>query len=469
MRIKTGYGRGGVVSGVSFSNIRLPSLGSVAGTAITVDEYDGNILPNASHAPDGWPTIANISFTDVTGGAVKAGTFRCIPERPCVGLKMRNVTITHLEGFDCSNAFGTTTPPVSPASCLAPGSANQRQPWANTQPRSTLSPPPPVTPPAGYECHAMSDITGRSCDLPQKAARSAWPNLTALALACDAELGAGCRGFNTNGYLKRCVRASCGAQIRRENHGVALVACLRADTPANQTIPAGCAGPSPGPKPPPRPPPPGPRPPPPPQPAFNCTVTAYRSECNCFGVPPPFPAPAKPPPTQNDYHYPEEEPAELQALETDLPWLRNATSSVAYLGFRTGTNLELELDAADKNGWTLCDVNVAAPVAAVVKRIFDGWSMLIYLRVGALQPERLIRMPIGRLAAIQQPEYDFNAEYECKQDVDPTDFLATVASNISVRFACYSCTRCDMPLIDPSTYRVFGACAHHVCSNAGGQ
>ena len=48
MRIKTGYGRGGTVKNVLFENIELATLGQACGTGITVDEFDGNILPNAN-------------------------------------------------------------------------------------------------------------------------------------------------------------------------------------------------------------------------------------------------------------------------------------------------------------------------------------------------------------------------------------------------------------------------------------
>ena len=80
------------MSGVSFSGIKLAgtAAGQLTGTAITVDEFDGNIPGNASRTPDGWPTITNVFFSNITGGAITAGVFHCIPERPCTGVHLRS-------------------------------------------------------------------------------------------------------------------------------------------------------------------------------------------------------------------------------------------------------------------------------------------------------------------------------------------------------------------------------------------
>ena len=59
------------------------TMKGISGTGITVDEFDGNILPNASHAKAGWPNINSIIFRNVRGGALTAGMFNCIPELPC--------------------------------------------------------------------------------------------------------------------------------------------------------------------------------------------------------------------------------------------------------------------------------------------------------------------------------------------------------------------------------------------------
>ena len=90
-----------------------------------------------------------------------------------------------------------------------------------------------------------------------------------------------------------------------------LVSCLWSATPGNQSRPAACG---PAPRPPgPSPSPPGP--PPPPPAAFNCSVTAYRADCNCSGHHPPFGPPARPLTLVPDLHYPTEEDAERASLE----------------------------------------------------------------------------------------------------------------------------------------------------------
>ena len=118
IRIKTGYGRGGTVENVLFENIELATLGQVCGTGITVDEFDGNILPNASHAKDGWPNINSVTFRNIHGGALTAGKFNCIPELPCKNIMMENVSITSLHGFECNNTKLSKAVNVRPKSCF---------------------------------------------------------------------------------------------------------------------------------------------------------------------------------------------------------------------------------------------------------------------------------------------------------------------------------------------------------------
>lgn len=121
LRIKTGFGRGGTVSNVLFENVELATLGQVSGTAISVDEYDGNISPNASHAKDGWPNVNNIIFRNIRGGALTAGIFNCIPELPCTNITMENVSITSLPGHGfvtCNNTIHSTAINVKPTSCF---------------------------------------------------------------------------------------------------------------------------------------------------------------------------------------------------------------------------------------------------------------------------------------------------------------------------------------------------------------
>jgi polygalacturonase len=144
LRIKTGYGRGGTVQNITFEDIAIggvaapplqtgrgrrirahgeeqaPSI-SIAGTAITVDEFDGNIPANASHARDGWPVVRNVTFRRVTARDVlTAGVFKCIPEMPCTGIVLENITVHALHGFSCSNISGpNSASTVQPPSCIS--------------------------------------------------------------------------------------------------------------------------------------------------------------------------------------------------------------------------------------------------------------------------------------------------------------------------------------------------------------
>ena len=121
LRIKTGYGRGGTVSNILFEDIRLAPIGKLCGTGITVDEFDGNILPNASRAKAGWPNIHSIAFRNIRGGALTAGEFNCIPELPCDNITLENVSITSLPGHgfvQCNHTTNCKATNVKPKSCF---------------------------------------------------------------------------------------------------------------------------------------------------------------------------------------------------------------------------------------------------------------------------------------------------------------------------------------------------------------
>ena len=280
--------------------------------------------------------------------------------------------------------------------------------------------------PAGYTCQPGIDVAGQSCDISPRAPPG---SVAALAALCTET--AGCRGFNTNGYLKRCVRQHCGARQKRAAPGV--TSCILAATPVDQPVPAGCAGPSP-----PGPPPPNP-PPPPPLPGRNCSVTAARPDCNCSGVHPPFDAPVGGIPTQVDYHFPAEEPAEAAALV--VPILVSSSSTTATGGGEVGrpprptatlrdpaTNETATLAVGETRwGWEL---SWASATTAVVEHDFERWAMLAFLTRGC--DPQLVRKPVGMPWAIRQPVYNFaDPEYDCKQDIDPADWLGRIARNIS--------------------------------------
>lgn len=309
--------------------------------------------------------------------------------------------------------------------------------------------------PPGYTCFAATDIVGQTCDLKRIAASN---NLTLLAEQCNHQHTLdNCRGFNTNGWLKRCVRPSCGAKLKALSDHKTLVSCYWTATPTDEPVPPGCPPPHPSPSPPsPAPPAPSPSPPPPPpptpppnQPIFNCTYTAYRPDCNCSGSHPPFAAPTKTAiPLLDDYHYPSSEAAELAAVLEAMPVLERTgvsattTSSTAYFIIpSTGHRFELTVGKGSAYGWSLAAVMVKVALTnqdraiAVIEKSFQEWGLLVYLQTNATKPLRTMRKPVGVLSSIREPRYalekEVDPDFKCKQDIDPTDFLTTCASSIS--------------------------------------
>ena len=313
--------------------------------------------------------------------------------------------------------------------------------------------------PAGYMCTTGVDICGRSCDIKGKRVHA---TLDAIAAACNASYAhnvAGCVGFNSNGYLKRCVRPSCGAMMK---DNAKVTSCVRVGTPSTQPVPPGCDSPSPvpphpspHPPPPPSPHPPHPQPPsppsPPPQPApaFNCSITAERPDCNCSGVHPPYAVPPAPmmPALQEDYHFPVSEPQETASLVHPVLLATAQGTSATLHNPATNQTVTLVVGGAGTAwGWELSHVGVAPPHAVVEYR-FEQWAQLAYLDLDhSEQPwqqhalrERpragkttVIRKPVGHLFGIKQPVYTFkDPEYNCKQDTDPTDWLARLAVSMS--------------------------------------
>jgi hypothetical protein len=81
-------------------------------------------------------------------------------------------------------------------------------------------------------------------------------------------------------------------------------------------------------------------------------------------------------------------------------------------------------------GWELSSI-MSDGTTAVLEHDFDNWAQIAFVSVkqGVL---RTVSKPVGRVDQIQQAMYAFDdAEYACKQDVDPTDYLGNIASNLS--------------------------------------
>eukprot|EP00039_Didymoeca_costata_P024663 m.11054 g.11054 ORF g.11054 m.11054 type:complete len:1062 (+) comp4367_c0_seq1:181-3366(+) len=303
----------------------------------------------------------------------------------------------------------------------------------------------PSVPLPGYNCTQFVDITGNSCDISDLSPH----NITYLAAKCNATQD--CAGFNNNGYLKACVRPSCGAHITFLSKHPNLISCISNKVPAIQPTPSRCSHPSPSPA------------PSPPLPR-NCSVTADRPDCNCSGVHPPF-EPIQVP-LLEDYHYPANESVEW--MNTCVPLLVSVINDTAVM-LEDPTNKQQQTavvgGAASACGWRLLQVqghaiksNVKTSVDydAVVEHVFEEWGMLAYLSLNQGQnpllrdawksfqdtvkdigtsPVILVREPVGTTSDINPPVYNttttFNSTYECMQDIDPTDWLGKIATSVS--------------------------------------
>ena len=287
--------------------------------------------------------------------------------------------------------------------------------------------------PPGYACLSKGvDTVGTVC-IAGDVGRN--KTLAQLADACDAMhhaaagSGIGCAGFNTNGYLKKCFRSSCGAMPSVVAGQPKLQSCFRADTPYAQPIPQGSAptchhGPAPTPPGPPFVPPYG----------GGCVGTWNQTSCNCSGAHPPFGAPQHEVQLQEDYHFPSEEAAERAALmHPELVSVSTASSSAVLRNPTVNESATLVVEGTPKWGWEL--LHVGADGSAVLEHDFGQWSEMVFIFVSASRRSVSVRKPVGRLADISQPLYTMETtidpQYYCKQDIDPTDWMGRLASNIS--------------------------------------
>ena len=292
--------------------------------------------------------------------------------------------------------------------------------------------------PPGYACLPNgTDLLGEVC-LDKDVGGN--KSLAEIAALCDAARHAGaggttegCQGFNNNGYLKKCVRPSCGAHPGPVPGHPLLVSCVSVDTPVSQPYPSGAdptcrhAGP---------PPPPGPGTFVPPY-GGGCAGTWNKSSCNCAGVRPPFGAPEHAVPIQHDYHFPMDEPAQRASLP-DIQLLSASVAGSAVLhNPSTKESATLTVGGTPKWGWELLHVEGSGD-SVVLEHDFAEWSELRYLWTAAAAKGRSsvsVRKPVGELAGISQPLYametTIDPQYHCKQDIDPFDWMGRLAANIS--------------------------------------
>ena len=148
----------------------------------------------------------------------------------------------------------------------------------------------------------------------------------------------------------------------------------------------------------------------------------------CAGQHPPFGPPPGVLPNLGDWHYPEEDPAEAAALVAPV-LLSGGNSTATFRDPTTGQKTTVAIGHFTDSGWQLMH---ASAKTAVVEHRFDRWSAVAMLAVS--EAPRVMRSPVGRLAALRQPRYpleQFSPSWHCKQTADPADWLRRIAQNMS--------------------------------------
>lgn len=120
-RVKTQRGRGGVIDGILFKDIKAAQMGEMLQMTM---EYSGD-LPKTNVSAT--PAIRNVVFDNVVfSGGRSAGRFVGLPEAPLEGVVLRNVVIPSNASYgEChdvvsSHCEGTSVcPPCFKASLLA--------------------------------------------------------------------------------------------------------------------------------------------------------------------------------------------------------------------------------------------------------------------------------------------------------------------------------------------------------------
>ena len=192
------------------------------------------------------------------------------------------------------------------------------------------------------------------------------PNASVLAAICNDTDG--CEGFNSNGWLKRCLPPRC----------VKAVGGMEPSAPSWLYTKLSAPKPSPPP-------------------------------------PPPPPVAARP-----DLHYPLEERAELARLRSPTVSQINATSGTAVLS-DDGTSAVVS-EGAVFGSWTVLSV-LPKPACVVLEHLFANFAVMQY--VGEAGVLLQLRSSVG-LASTPQPRFNFTAADPSyfERATEPDDWLA---------------------------------------------
>lgn len=113
VRVKSGRERGGEVRDVTAENLCFDKM--EMGVMINMHYGDGEAAgPN----DEGTPHVHDITLRNISGNALDAGFFECLPESTCHNIALDNVNITYKGGFQCYHASGITNGVVIPDACF---------------------------------------------------------------------------------------------------------------------------------------------------------------------------------------------------------------------------------------------------------------------------------------------------------------------------------------------------------------
>ena len=256
------------------------------------------------------------------------------------------------------------------------------------------------TPPVGYTKTAKTDCGYPVCDsIMHVPGISPVPptSLEAIALVCNGT--AHCEGFNSNGWLKRCLPPRCPAATKGMEPGSPCDLYTKLGPPHN-----------------------GPPPPPPP------------------------PSPPAPVADLTDAYYPAEEAAEAAAAA--VPTLVSATGVACLLRPPTGgaAVTASQGDVVFDGNWTVLAIlpspgsaESAGPAVAggsgmvALERRWDRWGLIVYLTAGVAEPVASLRKPLGRLELTKTSRYNLT-------EGEPDYFIKVPFLDLPLPFHCLSFT-----------------------------
>ena len=124
-RIKSCVGRGGMVSNITYDNIKFNNID----TAISISQfYSSNDCDNQDSKKN-VPIFKDFTFKNLKGTVTgDAGDLQCLSQLPCQNIVLENINITkYKDGFKCQYVYGSSHD-VSPPSCV-----KSEQPYALKQ------------------------------------------------------------------------------------------------------------------------------------------------------------------------------------------------------------------------------------------------------------------------------------------------------------------------------------------------